>query len=225
MRACVSLIAALAACAALPGCIASKRPEPLTDAELARLERARFPALVVGVVEPEPGLGSSSGRKVLERREQEGLGDAVADREVQRAIDLIEDLRATGYFREVDFVRQLESEPDLLATPGLENGRRGQLTGGGIFTLASLGVVPTVLTNEWQRDFSVTSSDGEDYAAIDVRYRQVIVLSWTAILLLPFRDWTLGWNGVPEDYDDAFRLTLLEHRTEIERLAAKRAPP
>jgi hypothetical protein len=225
MRACVSLIAVLAAAVAPLGCIASKRPEPLTDAEIVRLERARFPALVVGVVDPEPGLGSASGRNALVRREQEGLGDVAADREVQRAIDLIEDLRATGYFREVDFWRQLKSPADLLATPGLENGRKGEIAGGGVFTLASLGVVPTWLTNEWRRNFSLTSSDGEDYAAIDVRYSQVIVLSWTAIPLLPFRDWTLGWNVVPEDYDDAFRLTLLEHRAEIERLAAKRAPP
>ncbi|MGH9885334.1 MAG: hypothetical protein ACREBE_07385 [bacterium] len=219
-----SCLCGLASLVALSACVASKRPEPLRDDDFERLERAGFPSLVVGVVEPEPGIGSPSGATQLERAGSEGRGDALADRAVGGAVALIEDLRATGYFREVDFARQLKLPPDLLATPDLENGRRGEPMGMG-FSLLSAGLIPMVLTNHWQRSFDLQAPGSDSYEHVDVHYTQVIVFSWMAILLLPFSNWTLGWNVVPEDYNEAVRLPLLEHQHEIEALVPKRAPP
>lgn len=225
MRLRPSLIALLVALLAPAGCIASKRPPPLDDAESVRLEHARFPKLVIGVIEPELDVGDAQGATSFERSGSAMRSDLLFNREVESAVRLIEELRATGYFRQVDFSRQLASKPDLLARANFENARRGVVAGGGIFTVLSLGLIPSWVTNHWQRSFSLETEDGSGQIHVDAEYSQVVMLSWGTILLLPFHDWTYGWSVVPEDYDDALRLTLLERQARIEALVAAGTAP
>jgi hypothetical protein len=122
------------------GCVAYRYPSGPSPQERSALRTLNLPKLVVGVVEPEihfQGQASDFGDSLAEVR---------ARVEMDQACHLIESLRGTGLFGEVDFVKRLHAKPDLVVRA--EPSPRSTYDGDALIPFAfSAGIFPVAGTD------------------------------------------------------------------------------
>lgn len=195
------------ACVALSSsaCFAVSYPDP-RNTEEPELVAPTFPRLVVGVVEPEVHYVETPRPTDLE---------VDFDRLVN-SFELVWLLRKTGYFEEVDFSRRLKSPPDVLiiAAP------RGvaQFGNGGIVSIATLGIVPSIGGFHQDVGFSVIAPSGAVSATMSFTYQADVAYGFASLLLLPFPGWELPWPRPAYAVDDLRRL-LVQRREVFEQFA------
>jgi len=204
MPRCRSRVAALALLT-LCSCIASRASVGVSAAERERIASAQFPLLVAS-------LALSSGDPERSLPASEELREIVAVGQL---------LRATGYFREIDFPKQLHSPPDVLISVEEDSLAEGGIVfGGGVVSAWTLALVPVVRRRERSLAIEILSLDGEESLAVEVEYRLTEIFGWIALPLIPFPGWAWGTRGDGDVVTDRLRIALLDAEPEIERLRA-----
>jgi len=179
---------------AATGCGATRLSLRLAPEELRMVRAERLP-LVVGVEwssQPSPPCGPT----------------------------LVELLRATNLFREVNYFESLSAPPDLIARVE----RRCHENGGGwvpILPLLTLGIVPQWYSTGYGYAFTLRSPRSADQVVIDCRpHEGAYLMGWAATLLSLSPDWTLSDTAAETNQRHYDRLArdLLVRRQQIERL-------
>ena len=197
----------------LSACLASYRAHPTLSAEQT-VASASFPRLVVGIVEPSPTLPVEGVYRSL-------------DEPLDLSVALIQALRASGYFAEVDFARQLTLPPDLLLTASEESGIEN-LNGNVPAFALSMGtyfVFPFVNVQTTTFAFTVKCPARDDSTLVKFRSKAVDVIGWVALILLPFPAWSFPWNEPPDADRDDIRVALLSHQVDLECASGRSSKP
>lgn len=131
---------------------------------------------------------------------------------------LIASLRSTGLFEEVRPLDLIEN-PDLIASVN----RRiyGTASMMPLLTIVTLGIVPTVVREEWGESFILRSAENPD-SEIDIEftYSGPSTLGWAALLRAPFPRHALGRPYDKPRFRRALAAAIARNRDEIRALVA-----
>ena len=205
----VTLVVLIAAAAA-GGCQAHQRPGPLTADEQQILNRAPLP-FTVSVVPWNVDPGDQSGR------------DPVAY--ARNLAQLVDDSRA---FRASRFEPAPGGDADLVA---VSTGQECNSSIIPVFTILSAGLIPTVFDDEDCEGLVMRSAKPSTapLVQIGVRHKGRVVMGWAALVFGALPGWSWGAGGDDRRYGERFRLEVIRHQAEIEKLAqetpAEPAPP
>ncbi len=136
------------------------------------------------------------------------------------ARSLAELLAASQAFRS----SQLEAAPgpaaDLFASSTGDHCNRAIIP---FWSILSLGVVPTVFEDEDCEGMVLrpTKSLGAGSVEVGTRYKARIVMGWVAVPLGLLPGWSHGEMRSDRRYAELFRLEIIRHRAEIERLVRR----
>ena len=171
------------------GCASSRLPPRLSPLEHATVEQLGLP-LTVGVA-PEKV-------SVYHRR-------------------LIEDLRATGAFEQVELLTDLP-DPDLVVE--LDRYISGTMNAIiPLFSIISFGVIPTRFNEEHGQAFTVTAPGCEhDGVSIDFSYEGKATMGWAALAVNVSRNYTVREIRNTDRYQDGLALAIAEKADQLVRL-------
>ena len=204
-------------CIFLVGCKAYLLAPELTIAEQKRIRTAQIPRITVGIERP-----SSSKAKQKMPVEAKVVGQLVQLTEKETNIEyaklMINSLRDTGLFEEVDSVKRLKNPPDLVfETQTLRYGRKDESPH--LITYLTLGIIPS-----WNRFAHTTTCKmklprSDSYYFLE--YEQESISMFGAIpLLLKISDaWASEYSM--ERYFDQIVLDLVSQPEEFNRLFGK----
>lgn len=185
----VYLLLVVAGAAISSGCVATRGPTIRGPDAADCLPRA----FVVGVQELAAGGGHTNLYREL-------------------ATELVESLRATGLFSEVDLVTQLTHPPDVVLSARLSPaGRDAKINPYSyLFWICTLGIVPIVASADTGVYFSRADEPNQVYS---FPYPTDVVIGWAALFLNVLPDWSC--LGVQHRYAESLRRFLLENRGRL----------
>jgi len=129
---------------------------------------------------------------------------------------LIASLRSTGLFREVGRLEEID-DPDLVASVRRQIYGTASLTP--VLTIVTLGIVPTIGTEEWGESFTLRSAAGGGSAVpIEFSYSGPTTLGWAALFRAPSPRHALGRPYDKPRFQEAFAVAIAEKAAEIDRL-------
>ena len=132
---------------------------------------------------------------------------------------LIRALRRTRAFAEVDYADRLSSPPHLIAR--VEDEIRGRAIIP-VWTIVTLGIVPTVTNENFGESFSLRSVDGsEGVVRIAERGKSRIILGWIGLIAALLPDRSVVSTEGSSRYVERLRYALLRERAAIDRLAER----
>jgi hypothetical protein len=135
---------------------------------------------------------------------------------------LIRDLRATGLFDRVDALEQID-KPDLIART--ERPVYGKATIP-LWTIVTLGVVPTTVEEEHGHVFSLRRPDkAEPSELVDYTYRGPTTLGWVAVFLNLSANRTSGNPIETSRFREGLALAVAARAEPISKLLAIRVLP
>lgn len=187
----------------LVGCKAVRTPPELSPSQRAALESNAPPRIVVGVRAPVVRL--DSGKPVGE------ISADVTRGELQSARHLIDALRATGLFANVDFVDYLHAAPDVTLISLGPTADRGFTANpyAVLVTLLTVGLVPVVMSPDESDRFARADAPQN---VLEFDWRTTSVVGWGALLLLPTEAWRRDARATR---NEAFASFLLVHRNAV----------
>ena len=132
---------------------------------------------------------------------------------------LLTSLQATRLFEEVRRLEEIEA-PDLIAS--VRRPIYGTASIAPLLTIVTLGVVPTVVDEEWGESFVLRSGDsGADPVEIEFSYSGPTTLGWVALLRALSPRHALGRADETPRFERALAAAIAERQGEIERLAGE----
>ena len=135
---------------------------------------------------------------------------------------LISDLRATGLFDRVDRLEEIES-PDLIARIERPVYGRAMIP---LWTIATLGVVPTTVEEEHGYVFSLRRPDNPEASeVIDYTYRGPTTLGWVAAYLNLSANRTIDNPIETPQFRVGLALAIASRAEQISKLLAARKLP
>lgn len=183
-------------------CGAYRRPIPPSDGERRLLESTPIP-YDVSVVPWTQEAGAVRGQDP----------DAYAH-------SLATLLKASGAFRSSRFDPRHETDADLSATSTGIHCNSAVIP---IWSILSLGIVPTVTEDEYCEGMVLRSArtPSSSSVEIEIRHKGTVVMGWFAIPLGFLPGWSHGDMEDDSRYRERFRLSILRRRAEIERLVER----
>jgi hypothetical protein len=183
------------------GCIAYRRPPKLTVAERHIVDSGPLPYSVC-VVPWTPEIAA-------QRRQEPGA----------YARSLATLLEASNAFQSCRLSTGPDAGADLIATSS------GQYCNTAIiplFTILSLGIIPTVFDDTDCEGLVLHSSHSSSSAPaeIEVRHTGKVVMGWAAVPLGLLPGWSYGSAREDPRFRERFRLNILRRSADIGRLAA-----
>jgi len=129
---------------------------------------------------------------------------------------LIASLRSTGLFREVGRLEETD-DPDLIAS--VRRPVYGTASLAPVLTIVTLGIVPTIVTEEWGESFTLRSAGGGGSAIpIELTYSGPTTLGWAALFRAPSQRHAFGRPYDKPRFQEAFAVAIAEKAAEIDRL-------
>jgi hypothetical protein len=193
------------------GCVSYHSGTPLKLQPVVP-EPDRKAVLVVGVIEPEIKLDT----QLFEGADPEAW---TSTEELDRAIKLIRDMRATKLYYEVDFKSRLKCEPDIVLEVH-KNPRLSDCDADAAMLLIYGGVVPAYTTCDQGHYFSWIDRPEKNF---EFPWHETELFGWYGPILNLFPGWS--WKPDNSRLPDTFRDFLLLHESELfENVEPKGAP-
>jgi hypothetical protein len=130
-------------------------------------------------------------------------------------------LEASHAFRSCGLTTGPDASADLLATSSGQHCNTAIIP---LFTILSLGIIPTVFDDEdceglvLHPSHSRSSTSAE--VEVEVRHKGKVVMGWAAVPLGMLPGWSHGSLREDPRFRERFRLNILRRRADIDRLAA-----
>jgi hypothetical protein len=202
---CAAVLACLTIAAASGGCYAHRRPAAMSADEQKLLEAAPLPYRVSVVPwNSEPGEQSSQDPDAYAK----SLAALVARSKAFRA-------------------SRLEPHPGADAQlVAISNGAHCNTAIVPLFTIISIGLIPTSFDDEDCHGMVIRSVDPSSSQPVEVgvRHKGQVVMGWAAVVIGALPGWSYGSGSDDRRYGERFRLDVIKHREEIDKLAARGAP-
>jgi hypothetical protein len=206
---CVAVVVCLALAAASGGCYAHRRPAAMNAEERKLLEAAPLP-YTVSVVPWNSEPGEQAGRDP----------DAYAK-------SLAKLVAGSKAFRASRLEARPGADADLVA---ISNGAHCNTAIIPVFTIITVGLIPTVFEDEDCHGVVIRSARPSTSqpvpepvpqpVEIGVRHKGQVVMGWAALVFGALPGWSYGSGSDDSRYRERFRLEVITHREEIEKLAA-----
>jgi len=182
-------------------CAAYRRPTPLAGAERELAAAAPLP-FTVSVVPWDAETGQRLGKD--------------PDTYARSLADLITKSQA---FRTVRFEREPGPATDLIAN---STGRYCNTAVIPLFTILSLGVVPTIFEDEECQAMVLRAAKtpARTSPEIVVRFKGRVVMGWLAVPLGAMPGWSHGEAREDARYAERLRVEIFRQREQIERITA-----
>jgi len=166
----------------LNGCWSTSLPQKLAGDELLTIKQAAERPIIVGVSPYKYPVYSD---------------------------DLIKQLRRTALFEQVDYIKELTDRPHIVARIDNNYGPHAEIP---IVFLYTLGIVPTVHTQQSGLGFSFWLTDGSrNHIQITAAYEQTSIGGWYALLKNISPNWTVHPDPLlTKRYRNLFKLKVIE---------------